>query len=258
MYIRDADSVALDIVILKLGDKNAEPAEQKRFVKIINDFDSDISADFLNSQEKFITGIRKYIFESYNVEISKATLTMLNAIFRTISEPKSISMLGKLLFTAKPANLDYALVLLFRLLERVSLAVKIVPFGYNELKVGIKGNKFLEFTESIYKPPQQSLTQEDFLKALLIMNDEPDGDISDIQECNTLTEYKRVINEAADMDIISLEKIPDYTSYPNMILVMGLRAALKAGKHIELQKETLEKFIVSIIKKQDIDTIVNA
>ena len=256
--MRDAESIARDIAILKLGDKNAEPTERKRFVKMINDFDSEISAGMFSSQEAFVTGIRKYIFETHDTEISKTTLTMLNAVFRTISEAKSISMLGKLLFTSKLANLDYALVLLFRLLERVSLTIKIKFFGYNELKSGIEGNKILEFTESIRKPSQQSLTQEDLLKALLIMNGEPDGDISDIQECTAITEYQRVINETADMDIVSLEKISDYTSYPNMILVMGLRAVAQEGKHIELQKEILEKFIVSIIKKQDIGIIVKA
>jgi len=245
--MRKANEIVRDILILKLGDKNTAKAETTRLLDMANGLDSDISGGMLSTHEFFLQCLKKQMFGS---EISKPTLAMLNVVFKTHTEVKSISMLGKLLFSEKAVQDDYTLILLYRLLELSGLTIKAIPFGYNALRNGVSENKLADFTEPIKIEIIREYTDSDLIKALFILNDEPDDDISRVNECGALIEYKKVVSEAVGMNGNTLENIPDYTSYPNMVLVMGLRVIAKAGKTIEFQKDTFERFILSILSRQ--------
>ena len=266
----NAESIAHDILILKLGDKNNAVSEQQRIITIINGLDADISEGMLENNDHFISSIKKHMS---GADMGKTALMMLSAVFKTIHEPKSVSMLGKVLFAEKAVDEDYALALLFRLLESGGATITAAPLGYNELKAGISANKLLDFTEPVqsdkapdftepvqpdnapgFTEPVQSdkapdfteltqtekalgFTQDDLLKALFIINDEPIADFSFVKDCPALHEYKRVITEAGNMKPDCLTSIPDFTTYPNLVLVIGLSILGQTGKLIELKKK---------------------
>jgi len=142
------------------------------------------------------------------------------------------------------------------LLELNELIIRAVPNGYNTLRDGISGNRLLEFTEPLRAETVREFTESDLLKALFIMNDEPDGDISNIKDCAALTEYKSVVSESLAMNGGMLANITAFTSYPNMVLVMGLRALAKSGKTVEFRKETLERLVLSVFTNQVPDLLV--
>jgi len=250
--MRSVDLIVRDILVLKHEDKNNAGFEQKQLEKLVNRLDADISNGMLSSLEQFMVSIKASM---NGADIGKAMQTMLSAVFKTIPEPKSVSMLGKLLFSEKAVDKDFALALMYRLLETQGLTIRTVPSGYSALLASISGNKLLDNTEAFKAEESAAETQMDVLKALFILNDEPDGDISCVKECAALLEYKDLIKAANEMDEISLIQIPDYTSYPNMALVMGLRVIAKSGKSIELRKETLDRFVMSILKRQAVDSL---
>jgi len=245
--MRNAKNIVRDILILKLGDKNTAETEKNRLTEMVKCLDADISGGMLSTQENFLLCLQK---QMNGTEIGKTTLSMLNAVYKTHTEPKTISMLGKLLFMEKNIQDDYTLILLYRLLEHSGLTLRAVPNGYDALRRGISGNKLLDFTEPMQADKTVDITDEDLLKALFVMNDEPDGDISCVKDCSALREYKRIVNEAAGMSGTVLANIADYTSYPNMVLVLGLRLLSKAGKPIEFRKEALERLVMSILTRQ--------
>jgi len=248
--MQDAELIARDILILKRGDKNISGSEQQRLVKLVNRLDADISGDMLKNREKFISCIKTGISGTY--EIGKATLTMLNAVYKSMPELTAVSMLGKVLLNEKSVDENYTMALLYRMLEKAGLTITPAPFGYNILKNGILENKLLEYTEPI-QCDTPVISRDDLMKALFILNDEPLNDITNVKECSALLEYRRIVTEASGMESISLTKIPDFTSYPNMVLVMGLSIIGQTGRTIEFKKETFEGFVMQILKRQSID-----
>jgi hypothetical protein len=249
IYMRDAKEIVRDILILKLGDKNTAETEINRLTDMVNGLDSDISGGMLFSQDEFIKSLQKQI---PGETFGRTTLAMLGVIYKTYISPKSISMLGKLLFAEKAVQDDYTLILLYRLLEHNGLTIRAVPNGYNALRGDISNNRLLDFTEAIRTETNTELSETDLIKALFILNDEPDEDGSCVKDCSALDEYKRVVSEAAGMNGITLTNIPDYTSYPNTVLVMGLRVLADMGKIIDFNKDTFERLIISIMTKQPI------
>lgn len=251
--MRDAELVARDILILKRGDKNNTGLELQQLIKLINRLDADMSGDMLKNREKFVYCIKTSI--AGPGEMEKATLTMLNAVYKSMPELSAVSMLGKVLLNDKAADENYTLALLYRVLEKAGLTINPAPFGYNILKSGILGNKLLEYTEPIQGDTLSAISQDDLVKALFILNDEPLDDISIVKDCTAMMEYKRIVTDARRIDGMSLTMIPDFTSYPNMVLVMGLNIIGQTGRKIEFRKETLEGFIMQIFKRQTIDGI---
>lgn len=252
--MRDAEQIARNILILKQGDKHISAVEQRQLIKIINRLDADMASDMLKSRDRFIACIKTGIAGA--VEIEKATLTMLTAVYKQMPELTAVSMLGKVLMNDKSVDENYTMSLLYRMLEKAGLTISPAPFGYNVLKNGILGNKLLEYTEPIQNNAAPVITQGDLIKALFILNDEPLSDIANVRECPALSEYKRIVSEVSQMDNMSLTKIPDFTSYPNMILVMGLSIIGQTGRKIEFKKETFEDFVMRILRRQTIDGTV--
>lgn len=250
--MREAAEIVNDILVMKFGDKNAVGVEMNRLTKIITALDDDIAHGMLSNQESLIYCLQK---QASGAEIGKTTLSMLNAVFKTLSAPKSISMLGKLLFAENAVQDDYTLILLYRLLEQAGLTIKAIPKGYNALRGGISRNKLLDYAESINTETTRELTDSDLLKALFILNDEPDEDIALVEDCGALLEYKRIISEVKSMNGVTFANIPDYTTYPNMVLVMGLNVLANSGKSIEIEKDTLERLVTAILTKKKIDEL---
>lgn len=249
--MRDAELIARDILILRHGDKNITAVGQQRLIRLISRLDADMSGDMLKNREKFISCIKANSVGSD--EIGKTTLTMLNAVYKSMPELTAVSMLGKVLLNEKAIDETYTMALLYRMLERAGLTINPAPFGYNILKNGILSNKLMDYTEPIQGDDAPVISRDDLIKALFILNDEPLNDITDARECPALSEYKKVVTEATDMDSMPLTKIPDFTSYPNMVLVMGLRIIGQTGRTIEFKKETIERFVMQILKRQTID-----
>jgi len=249
--MRYAELVAQDILVLRRGDKNIAGSEQQHLLKLINRLDADISGDMLKNQESFIACIK-----AGSGEIGKVTLTMLNAVYKSMPELKAISMLGKVLINEKSVDEDFTLALLYRLLEMFGFTITPAAFGYNILKNGILGNKLLDYTEPIQNAVAVPASHDELIKALLILNDEPSCHTANVKECPALSEYKSIAKTVGEMESISLTQIPDFTSYPSMVLAMGLKIIGQAGKTIEYKKETFENFILQILKKQSINGLI--